>query len=252
MVSDRPSRRTSRQPGTAAWTREARAAGRSADLSKSRSYPSADMAAPTVGSRSPSVSPAARSATASLGQQRADLAGRPPSARDLGVGAEPAAGQVDRGEVAVEHPPGLGQRAGSVTTSGPGAEGPPARRGSAARPRRWRGITSRRRWPGCRRELEVGVEPELKPLELELEFVELEPVEPEPVELEPVEPEPVEPELVEPELEPELEPEPELAPELAEELGEPRSSRRAVDGWSCARSRAGSGPARRPSPRWPW
>jgi hypothetical protein len=65
-------------------------------------------------------------------------------------------------------------------------------------------------------ELEVGLEPELRPLEeedepelLELEEpeeAEPEPelVEPEPVEPEPVEPEPVEPELVEPE-EPELE-----------------------------------------------
>jgi hypothetical protein len=62
-------------------------------------------------------------------------------------------------------------------------------------------------------ELEVGAEPELRPLELELEPVELEPVELEPVEVEPeLEDEPVEPE---PELadEPELvdEPEPEDA-----------------------------------------
>ena len=77
-------------------------------------------------------------------------------------------------------------------------------------------------------ELELGEEPELKPPELDPEFVELEPefvelepdepelVEPEPVELDPVEPEP-EPELAEPELaEPEL-----LEPELAEELDEP-------------------------------
>jgi hypothetical protein len=67
-------------------------------------------------------------------------------------------------------------------------------------------------------ELEIGEEPELKPPELEPEFVELEP---EPVELDPVEPELVpepEPELAEPELaEPELA-EPELLePELAEE-----------------------------------
>ncbi len=66
-------------------------------------------------------------------------------------------------------------------------------------------------------ELEVGLEPELRPLEeedepelLELEEPEEpEEVEPEPVLVEPVEPEPVEPELVEPELvepeEPELE-----------------------------------------------
>ncbi len=55
-------------------------------------------------------------------------------------------------------------------------------------------------------ELELGAEPELKPLELEFEL--------EPVELEPeeVEPEEVEPEEVEPEeVEPELEDEPELA-----------------------------------------
>jgi hypothetical protein len=69
-------------------------------------------------------------------------------------------------------------------------------------------------------ELEIGEEPELKPLELELELEpdELEPVEPEPVEPEPVEPEPVEPEPVEPELDPvELEPEPvEAEPEPAE------------------------------------
>ena len=46
-------------------------------------------------------------------------------------------------------------------------------------------------------ELEVGEEPELKPLELEPEFAELDPesAEPELVELEPVELEPVEPEL---------------------------------------------------------
>jgi hypothetical protein len=61
-------------------------------------------------------------------------------------------------------------------------------------------------------ELEVGDEPELKPLELEPEFVELDPVEPEPAELDPVEPELVEPELAEPEL---------AEPELAEELDEP-------------------------------
>jgi hypothetical protein len=55
-------------------------------------------------------------------------------------------------------------------------------------------------------ELELGAEPELKPLELEFEL--------EPVELEPeeVEPEEVEPEEVEPEeVEPEVEDEPELA-----------------------------------------
>ncbi len=58
-------------------------------------------------------------------------------------------------------------------------------------------------------ELDDGVEPELKPLELELEL-EFEPVELEPVELEPDE---VEPELPEPEL---PEPEPEDEPELVE------------------------------------
>ena len=59
-------------------------------------------------------------------------------------------------------------------------------------------------------ELELGDEPELKPPELEPEFVELDPefaeLEPEPVELEPepveLEPEPVEPELAEVEPEP--------------------------------------------------
>ena len=53
-------------------------------------------------------------------------------------------------------------------------------------------------------ELELGEEPELKPPELEPEFVELDPefAEPEFVELEPVELEPEEPELVA--LEPEL------------------------------------------------
>ena len=65
-------------------------------------------------------------------------------------------------------------------------------------------------------ELELGEEPELKPPELEPEFVELDPefveldpefAEPEPAELEPVEPEPEEPELVE-------EPEPELDEEF--------------------------------------
>ena len=63
-------------------------------------------------------------------------------------------------------------------------------------------------------ELEVGEEPELKPPELEPEFVELEPdpveLDPDPVELDPVELDPVEPELAEPELAPD-EPEPELA-----------------------------------------
>ena len=55
-------------------------------------------------------------------------------------------------------------------------------------------------------ELELGEEPELKPLELEPEFAELDPefAEPEPAEPEPVELEPEEPELVEA-LEPELE-----------------------------------------------
>ena len=73
-------------------------------------------------------------------------------------------------------------------------------------------------------ELELGDEPELKPPELEPEFVELEPefveLEPEFAELEPefaeLEPEPVEPE---PELEP-VEPEPEFA-ELEPEPVEP-------------------------------
>ena len=76
-------------------------------------------------------------------------------------------------------------------------------------------------------ELELGDEPELKPPELEPEFVELDPefaeLEPEPVELEPEfaepEPEPVElePELAEPEPEP-AEPEPELAEVVPEPL----------------------------------
>ena len=58
-------------------------------------------------------------------------------------------------------------------------------------------------------ELELGEEPELKPPELEPEFVELDPefAEPELAELEPVELEPEEPELVEA-------PEPELDEEL--------------------------------------
>jgi hypothetical protein len=59
-------------------------------------------------------------------------------------------------------------------------------------------------------ELEIGVEPELRPLEPELEDDEPELVELEPDELEPDELEPVEPELVPDELDPE-EPEPELA-----------------------------------------
>jgi len=74
-------------------------------------------------------------------------------------------------------------------------------------------------------ELPVGVEPELKPPELELELPVLEPefaeLEPElvPVELEPELPElePVEPELL-PELEPELEPEFEFAEEEPDPL----------------------------------
>jgi len=65
-------------------------------------------------------------------------------------------------------------------------------------------------------ELDDGAEPELKPLELELELepVEpVEPVEPEPVEPEPdeVDPEPVDPEPVDPEPVDELEDEPEPA-----------------------------------------
>lgn len=61
-------------------------------------------------------------------------------------------------------------------------------------------------------ELELGEEPELRPLELEPELVELDPefAEPEPAELEPVELEPVE-------LEPEV---PELVEALEPELGE--------------------------------
>jgi hypothetical protein len=63
-------------------------------------------------------------------------------------------------------------------------------------------------------ELELGAEPELKPLELELEL------EPEPVEVEPVELEPVEVELepVELEDEPELDDVPVDEPDDAEEL----------------------------------
>ena len=74
-------------------------------------------------------------------------------------------------------------------------------------------------------ELELGDEPELKPPELEPEFVELDPefAEPEPVEPEPVE---LEPELVEPEFA-ELEPEPE-EPELAEVEPEPLD---VLDAW---------------------
>jgi hypothetical protein len=63
-------------------------------------------------------------------------------------------------------------------------------------------------------ELEIGEEPELKPLELELEL--------EPDELEPVEPEPVEPELDPVELEPEpVEAEPEPAEPAEDEPVEP-------------------------------
>jgi hypothetical protein len=64
-------------------------------------------------------------------------------------------------------------------------------------------------------ELELGEEPELKPLELEPEFVELDPelAEPEPAELEPVELEPVE-------LEPEVPEVPELVEALGPELDE--------------------------------
>jgi len=61
-------------------------------------------------------------------------------------------------------------------------------------------------------ELELGEDPELKPPELDPEFVELDPefAEPEPAELEPVELEPEEPEPVEA-----------LEPELDEEFDEP-------------------------------
>ena len=68
------------------------------------------MAAPTVGSTSPSVSLAARSATpmasASSGLTLLPAAGE---RADLGVGAEPAAGRVHRGEVVFEQAAGLGQ-----------------------------------------------------------------------------------------------------------------------------------------------
>jgi len=68
------------------------------------------MAAPTVGSTSPSVSLAARSATAiGLGQQRADLVSAAGQRADLGVGAESAAGRVHLGEVVGEQLAGLGQ-----------------------------------------------------------------------------------------------------------------------------------------------
>ena len=87
------------------------------------------MAAPTVGSTSPSVSSAARSATAiasassgltcwpAAGAQRADL----------GVGAEPAAGQVDRGQVGFEQAAGFGKAARfGDHQADQRAEGPPA------------------------------------------------------------------------------------------------------------------------------
>jgi hypothetical protein len=76
-------------------------------------------------------------------------------------------------------------------------------------------------WPPP--ELDDGAEPELKPLELELELLELEPLELElelePVELEPLEPEPdeVEPEPVDPEPEDEPEDEPEPPEDAVEE-----------------------------------
>ena len=97
--------------------------------SKSRSYPTADMAAPTVGSTSPSVSLAARSATP-MASASSGLMPLPAAFQgaDLRVGAEPAAGRVHLGEVAFEHLAGFGQRArvGHYQLD-QRAEGPPAR-----------------------------------------------------------------------------------------------------------------------------
>ena len=93
-------------------------------------------------------------------------------------------------------------------------------------------------------ELELGAEPELKPLELEPELVlelesELEPVELEPLELEPLEPEPDE-----------VEPTP-ADPELEDEPSRPRCPMT----WRkryCAWTQAGPAPRCPPRPRWPW
>src|SRR5271166_3700688 len=121
-----------------------------------------------------------------------------PQGADFRVGAEPAAGQVHLGEVGRQQVPGLGQapRVGHHQLD-QRPKGPPA----------GRRVDVRGRIPAGARhheppevtwllpELDVGEEPELRPLELELlELLELdepELVEPEPelVELEPDEPE---------------------------------------------------------------
>ena len=91
-------------------------------------------------------------------------------------------------------------------------------------------------------ELELGEEPELRPLEPELDE-ELDPVELEPVELDPVElvPDEFVPELAEEEFEEpvsdELDPDPDPVEDDAVVL--------------CA-DPGGSAPARQRSPRWPW
>ena len=94
-------------------------------------------------------------------------------------------------------------------------------------------------------ELDDGAEPELKPLELELEL--------EPVEVEPLEPEPdeVEPEPVEPD---EVEPEP-VEPDEVEPEDEPSRPRCPMTPWRrkryCAWTPAGPAPLCPPRPRWP-
>ena len=174
-----------------------------------------------------------------LGEERADLlaCGLPVSlpvglpvdleGADLGVGAEAAAGQVDGGQVGFEEAAGRGQAGGfghhQVDQC---AQGPPAGRGLLLLGLLLLGLLLlgvRVRVAGGGQhqeppevawllpELELGAEPELKPLELDPEFVPVLELEPELVD----EPEP---ELVD-EPEPELvdEPVPEDVPLLEED-----------------------------------
>src|SRR5208282_4800777 len=139
-----------------------------------------------------------------LGQQRAELSRATldrPQGADFRVGAEPAAGQVHLGEVGRQQAPGLGQapRVGHHQLD-QGPEGTPAGRRVDVR-----GLLPAGAWhheppevAWLLPELDVGEEPEPRPLELELlELLELEEDEPELVEPEPelVELEPDEPEF---------------------------------------------------------
>ena len=98
-----------RRAGQPGWHRPHRL-GRSRGRS-----PAPASARPQVGSTSPSVSRAARRASASRSANSSLMPVVAPPGRvqrrQLGVGPEPAAGQVHRGQLGVGEPPGGGQRA---------------------------------------------------------------------------------------------------------------------------------------------